>query len=95
MTEEEGFRYSTVVVKWADAHSGPGHWAELDDDDKDEYLVQSIGFFIDTTQGGKPGHVTVAQSFTPDGDFDHVLYIPTAMVRTMQHLQPFTRHLSV
>ncbi len=93
MAEEEGNQYPMVVVKWADAHSGPGHWSELDPDDRDEYIVSTIGFVIDTTKGGKPGHVTVAQSYTPDDDFDHVLHIPSQMVRTMQYLQPFTRDL--
>lgn len=87
--------YPQVVVVWADAHAGPGHWAELDTEDKDEYLVRSCGFLLSTEQGGKPEHITLAQSYTPDLDFDHVLYIPKGMVRHIQFMEAFTAKLSV
>jgi hypothetical protein len=93
MTESEG--YPTVVVVWADAHSGAEHWAELDADDKSEYLVKSCGFIIETERGGKPEHITLAQSYTPDLDFDHVLHIPKGMVRHIQFMEAFTKRLSV
>lgn len=74
-----------VCVVWADAHAGEGAWAELDDN-HDEYLNTTVGMLISPDDGGKPGHVTVAQSKTPDDLFDHVIYIPVGMVRSMQTL---------
>lgn len=81
-----------VLVKWADAHAGPGHWSELDDD-TDEHIVVTVGIQISEDDGGKPGHLTIAQSKSPDDFVDHVIYIPTGMVRTIEFLQPFTKPL--
>lgn len=69
-----------VYISWADAHAGAGHWSELDDDD-DEHIVKTCGFLISVSDGGKPNHLTIAQSYTPDGFYDHVIYIPVGMVR--------------
>lgn len=80
----------TVEVVWADAHAGAGHWAELEDADTGEHLVQTCGYLIDETNGGKKLHITVAQSSTPDGFYDHVIYIPTGMVRKMTILRAYT-----
>ena len=76
---------SLVLVRWADAHSGIGHWHELEEtaEDDTEYLVQSVGWLIPTDKGGKQGHVTLAQSLTPDDMVDHILHIPKGMVRKM------------
>jgi hypothetical protein len=82
-----------VVVKWADAHQGPGHWCTLDEDDKDEHIVATCGLLIPEDDGGKPKHLTIAQSQSPDGFVDHVIYIPQGMVRSMQFLKPFTGEL--
>lgn len=82
-----------VLVKWADAHQGPGHWCTLDEDDDDEHIVVTCGLLISEDDGGKPKHLTVAQSQSPDGFVDHVIYIPQGMVRSMQFLKPFTAEL--
>ena len=76
---------SLVLVRWADAHSGIGHWHELETTGEDdaEYLVQSVGWLIPADKGGKHGHVTLAQSLTPDDMVDHILHIPKGMVRQM------------
>lgn len=79
-----------VLVEWADAHAGPGHWAELDDEDNGEHIVRTVGFLISEDNGGKKLHVTIAQSHTPDDFYDHVIYIPTGMVRRLVNLSPYT-----
>lgn len=68
-------------VLWADAHAGEGHWADLEDTDSGEHIVRTCGFIISPEDGGKKLHTTIAQSFTPDGFYDHVIYIPSGMVR--------------
>jgi hypothetical protein len=77
--------FKLVFVVWADAHAGAGHWAELDEDN-DEHLVRTCGFLIAVEDGGKVNHVTIAQSFSPDGFYDHVIYIPVGMVRNVLYL---------
>ena len=83
-----------VRILWADAHAGNQEWSPLEElDDHDEYLVESVGFLLPETAGGKKGHVSLAQSITPDGHVDHVLYVPAGMVRHMETLQavlPYT-----
>lgn len=75
---------TAVVVVWADAHAGPERWTALEElDDDGEYLVESCGWLLPVDQGGKPDHVTLAQSLTPDEHVDHVIHIPVSMVRTI------------
>lgn len=77
-------RLTAVVVRWADAHSGAEQWTPIDEmDDDGEYLVESVGWLIPVDEGGKPNHVTLAQSLTPDDAVDHILHIPTSMVRNI------------
>lgn len=79
----------TVLIEWADAHAGPGHWGDLDED-TGEHIVRTAGFLISEELGGKKLHVTIAQSQTPDGFYDHVIYIPTGMVRRLVNLTACT-----
>jgi len=78
-----------VLVEWADAHAGPGHWSDLDED-TGEHIVRTAGFLVTEEMGGKKLHITIAQSHTPDGFFDHVIYIPSGMVRLITILNPGT-----
>lgn len=78
--------HKCVYVVWADAHAGAGHWAELETEDMGEHLVTTVGLLVTEEQGGKPVHITVAQSKSPDGFYDHVIYIPTGMVRAYYEL---------
>lgn len=80
-------KHEFVLVVWADAHSGAGSWSALDTDDKDEFLNETVGMLVTEEQGGKPNHVTVAQSVTQEGDYDHVLYILNSMVRGICRLE--------
>ena len=73
-----------VLVTWADAHSGVATWTPIDSLDKDEMLVFTCGFLLATVDGGKPDHITIYQSRTPNNDVDHVLHVPVAMVQTIQ-----------
>jgi hypothetical protein len=77
-----------VEIHWADAHAGEGHWAELEDADSGEHIVRTCGYLIPEDDGGKKLHVTIAQSSTPDGFYDHVIYIPVGMVRQLVKHQP-------
>ena len=42
--------------------------------------MRTSGFLLAESEGGKPDHITVFQSITPDGDIDHVLHIPVKMI---------------
>jgi hypothetical protein len=77
-----------VAILWADAHSDSSGWTGIKETHEDgEYIVHSVGWLIPENLGGKSGHVTICQSFTPDEDVDHVLHIPTGMVREMKTTQ--------
>lgn len=78
-----------VCVVWHDAHAGTETWIHLDDanHDVDPYVVVSIGFLLDEKRGGKPKHVSVAQSWSDDDAVDSVLHIPNAMVRSVVPLK--------
>ena len=78
-----------VIVYWLDAHQGEGYWHSLDDDDKEPHVIKSAGFLIPETDGGKPGHVTLAQNVDPNDLVDHVIYIPVKMVERILGLRPF------
>ena len=92
-SEADENQFPVVIVHWADAHSGAEHWAALDTEDKAEFIVCSAGHLITQANGGKPGHLTIAQSHTPDLDFDHVLHIPNGMIRSCQILGPASENL--
>ena len=79
---------SIVEIYWADAHAGEGRWSDLEETDSGEHIVRTCGYKIDEQHGGKKLHVTIAQSFTPDGFYDHVIYIPVGMVRTTIVMRP-------
>ena len=78
-----------VIVHWWDAHQGEGYWHSLEDDDKEPHIIQSCGFLIPETEGGKPGHVTLAQNIDPNQLVDHVIFIPAKMVERIIGLRPF------
>ena len=70
---------SVVLVTWHDAHSGSESWVNIKDLDLDPAIVQTVGFLLATSDGGKPDHVTIYQSRNED-NIDHVLHIPVKMV---------------
>ena len=76
---------TAVIVTWHDAHSGAESWINIKDLDTEPAEVQSVGFLLATSDGGKPDHVTLYQSRNEDS-LDHVLHIPVGMVRTMKVL---------
>ena len=72
---------STIVhVVWHDAHSVGTGWHNPDTIEDVPCVVHTVGYLM---TGAKDGHVVVAQSFTDDGDVDHVLAIPVGMVKSM------------
>jgi len=70
---------SAVLVTWHDAHSGSESWIPITSLDTEPAVVQTVGFLLSTTDGGKPDHVTIYQSRNED-NIDHVLHIPVKMV---------------
>jgi hypothetical protein len=76
-----------LLVEWADAHDGTETWTAIDDlVDDGEVIITSVGIQLDEDNGGKKGHVALAQSI--DGDHvDNVLYVPVGMIRKMTALQ--------
>jgi len=80
--------HSSVVVEWIDAHADPsGGWQT--ETDQRAYVVTSVGWLMPEDDGGKPGHVTLAQSIgRMEGDapeaYDHVLHLPRDMVRSIR-----------
>jgi hypothetical protein len=70
---------SAVLVTWHDAHSGSESWVNIKELDLDPAVVQTVGFLLATSDGGKPDHVTIYQSRNED-NIDHVLHIPVKMV---------------
>ena len=76
---------TVVLVTWHDAHRGAESWINIKDLDTDPAEVQSVGFLLATSDGGKPNHITLYQSRNEDS-VDHVLHIPVGMVRTMKVL---------
>lgn len=80
-----------VLVKWADAHCGPGGWQVLEDyKDDEEAIVTTVGYLVPEGQpGSKPGHVTLWQTITDDEGI-HPFHIPSEMVRSVTILQPLS-----
>lgn len=78
-----------VVVAWHDAHAGHETWLSIDDAHKDTepYVVHSCGFLLTESTGGKPNHLSIAQSWSEDDALDSILHIPVAMVQTVTYLK--------
>ena len=76
---------TVVLVTWHDAHSGSESWINIKDLDTDPAEVQSVGFVLATTDGGKPDHLTLYQSRNEES-VDHVLHIPVGMVKSIKVL---------
>ena len=72
-----------LLVEWADAHDGTETWTAISDlTDDGEVVVTSVGMKLEEDNGGKKGHVALAQSV--EGEHaDNVLYIPVGMIRKM------------
>ena len=70
-----------VIVIWHDAHASAAQWEHEDDlNDHEPYEVQSIGFMLTTSNGGKRNHVSILQSRSHEGFVDSILHIPKKMV---------------
>jgi len=66
------------LVTWRDAHAVTETWTHIDELDKHDCVVTSVGILL---EGVKPGYLVLAQSMI-DGEHtvDHVLAIPVGMV---------------
>ena len=73
-----------VEVVWFDAHAVTHSWTAVEELDRDECVVRSVGMLLD---GAKDGHVVLAQSMiSGEETVDNVLAIPNGMVRQMTPL---------
>lgn len=73
-----------VEVYWHDAHSVCDTWTAPEAIDLAPCLVRSVGILL---PHAKPGHLVLAQSvIEADGVVDHVLAIPTGMVKRVHRL---------
>ncbi len=77
-----------VIVEWLDAHQGEGYWHTLSDNEMEPHVIRTCGWLISEADGGKPGHVTVAQNVDPNEMVDHVIFIPIKMVERIIGLEP-------
>lgn len=95
MTDKIDFQM--VLVKWADAHAYEGgSWVYPSDiEDTGDYIVQTVGWLLTEDNGGFKNHVSVAQSWGADDAIDHIINIPSGMVRSLQFLQSFTKEILV
>ena len=66
------------LVTWRDAHAVTESWTHIEELDKHECVVVSVGIVLHDV---KPGYLVLAQSMI-DGEHtvDHVLAIPVGMV---------------
>lgn len=94
----EKIRLQPVLITWADAHAHEGSWVYINDiEDTGEYLVTSVGWLLPPGEGGFSNHASIAQSHGPDNAIDHIIHIPTGMIRSVQYLEPMSQkiHLSL
>jgi hypothetical protein len=77
-----------VYIVWHDAHAGTETWVDLHTHkDVDPYVVRSTGWLLTDDLGGKPGHISIAQSWSDDDAVDSILHIPLAMVQEIVYLK--------
>lgn len=74
-----------VLVTWADAHAHQeGTWVHISEiEDKGDYVVTSVGILLEAGEGGQTGHISLAQTVAPDDYVDHIINIPSGMVKTV------------
>ena len=67
-----------LLVVWRDAHAVTDGWTHLDELDREECIVTSIGILL---KDAKHGYLVLAQSMIDDENtVDGVLAIPDGMV---------------
>lgn len=73
-----------VAVRWIDAHAVTDSWTSLEELSSEPCEVISVGIMLPNVM---KGHVVLAQSVIQESDdVDHVLSIPTGMVRSIESL---------
>lgn len=88
----EKYQFQPVIVTWADAHAHEGSWTYVDDmEDTGDYIVTSVGWLMPPGQGGFANHATICQSHGADNAVDHIIHIPTGMIRSIQYLDPISK----
>ena len=70
-------KHAIILVVWHDAHSIGDTWMPLPVD-VEPCIVSSIGYLI---PDAKPDYVVIAQSYTNEEMYDHLLAIPVGMIK--------------
>jgi len=70
-------KHSIIMVTWHDAHSIGDTWMAMPVE-SEPCIVQSIGWLI---PDAKPDYVVLAQSYTNEDMYDHLLAIPVGMIK--------------
>lgn len=79
-----------AIVCWHDAHGDTERsWLDISEPNliDEPFVVNSVGWLLPESHGGKSGHVSVALSWTPTDFVDMVLHIPEAMVQSVKFLE--------
>jgi len=78
-------KHQLVQIIWHDAHSVCETWTTKGEIDVSPCIVSSVGWVLESV---KADHVVIAQSRILDDDhYDHVLAIPTGMIKQINRRQ--------
>lgn len=78
-----------VHVTWIDAHAEDGWISREDLSDSGDCIVESVGFWLPPTKGGKQGHVSLALTWSEDDMIHSVFHIPQDMVKSVKLLESY------
>jgi hypothetical protein len=70
-------KHTIVMVTWHDAHSIGDTWMAMPVD-TEPCIVQSIGWLMPEA---KPDYLVIAQSYTNEEMYDHLVAIPVGMIK--------------
>lgn len=74
-----------IEVVWFDAHAVTHSWTHLEELDKENCVVRSVGLLL---ENAKEGHLVLAQSMiSAEETVDNVLAIPNGMVKQITPLK--------
>jgi hypothetical protein len=79
-----------AIVTWHDAHGDTERsWLDISEPNlvDEPFVVNSVGWLLPESHGGKQGHVSLALSWSPADFVDMVLHIPEAMVQSVKVLE--------
>jgi len=87
LEREMSLEYKMVCVKWIDAHEEDGWIDLLTFENGPDATIYSVGWLMEESHGGKPGHVTLALCWSEDDMVHSVFHIPELMVQSVTVLE--------